>query len=285
MSASAPLDPRFNAYREDLADAALREKVTAVHFVEGKPGQITAASAPLRRAPRFDAPLDTEALRGETLTIFEENEGWAWVQLDRDRYVGYLPTEALSKTLREVTHRVTALRTYVFPAPDIKAPPLDLLSMNAGVAVTGERDQFLELDDGGFLFAGHAAPVDRHAPDFIDVAGRFVGTPYLWGGRTSIGLDCSGLVQLSLEAVGIAAPRDTDIQEAALGEALSEPTNPGLVRPGDLIFWKGHVGIVNHGGELLHANAHHMATVAEPLGQAVKRIAEAGNTITSIKRL
>jgi len=285
MSASAPLDPRFNAYREDLADAALREKVTAMGFVEGEAGQVSAASAPLRRAPRFDAPLDTEALRGETLRVFEENEGWAWVQLDRDRYVGYLPTEALSETLREVTHRVTALRTYVFSGPDIKAPPVDLLSLNAGVAVNGERDQFLELDDGGFLFAAHAAPVDRNAPDFIDVAGRFIGTPYLWGGRTSIGLDCSGLVQLSLEAAGIAAPRDTDVQEASLGEALSEPTNPGLARPGDLIFWKGHVGIVNHGGELLHANAHHMATVAEPLGQAVKRIAEAGNAITSIKRL
>jgi cell wall-associated NlpC family hydrolase len=285
MSASAPLDPRFNAYRQDLADAALREKVAAGRFVEGEAGQVAAASAPLRRAPRYDAPLDTEALCGETLRVFEEDEGWAWVQLDRDRYVGYLPADALSSTVREVTHRVTALRTYVFPSPDIKAPPLNLLSLNAGVAVTGERDRLLELEAGGFLFAGHAAPIDEHAPDFIKVAGRFIGTPYLWGGRTSIGLDCSGLVQLSLQAAGIAAPRDTDVQEARLGEALSEPTNPGLARPGDLIFWKGHVGIVNHGGELLHANAHHMATVAEPLGQAVKRIAETGNTITSIKRL
>jgi cell wall-associated NlpC family hydrolase len=285
MSASAPLDPRFSAYREDLAAAALRDKVAADRFVEGEAAQVSASSAPLRRAPRYDAPLDTEALRGETLTIYEENEGWAWVQLDRDRYVGYVPSDALSRELRQVTHRVTALRTYVFPSPDIKAPPLDLLSLNAGVAATGERDTFLELQDGGFLFADHAAPAEQHAPDYIEVAQRFIGTPYLWGGRTSIGLDCSGLVQLALEAAGITSPRDTDVQEAALGEPLSEPTNPALARPGDLIFWKGHVGIVNHGGELLHANAHHMATVAEPLGHGVKRIAEAGNAITSIKRL
>ena len=284
MSASAPLDPRFNAYREDLAAAVLRGKVVADQFVDGEPAQVSASSAPLRRAPRFDAPLDTEALRGETVTIYEENEGWAWVQLDRDRYVGYLPSEALTKQLRQPTHRVTALRTYIFPSPDIKAPPLDLLSLNAGVAVTGEQDQFLELQDG-FLFADHAAPADQFAPDFIEVAQRFVGTPYLWGGRTSIGIDCSGLVQLSLEAAGMASPRDTDVQETALGEPLIEPTNPALARPGDLIFWKGHVGIVNHGGELLHANAHHMATVAEPLGHGVKRIAEAGNPITSIRRL
>ena len=268
-----------------MAAAALREKVAADRYVEGEAGQVSASSAPLRRAPRYDAPLDTEALRGEMVTIYEENEGWAWVQLDRDRYVGYLPSEALSEQLRQITHRVTALRTYVFPSPDIKAPPMDLLSLNAGVAVTGEQDKFLELQDRGFIFTGHAAPAEQRAPDFIEVAQRFIGTPYLWGGRTSIGLDCSGLVQLSLEAAGIASPRDTDVQETALGEPLSEPTNPALARPGDLIFWKGHVGIVNHGGELLHANAHHMATVAEPLGQGVKRIAEAGNAITCIKRL
>jgi cell wall-associated NlpC family hydrolase len=285
MSDATPLDPRFNAYREDLASAALRGRVAVDQFAEGEVGQVSAPSAPLRRAPRFDAPLDTEALRGEIVTIYEEKEGWAWVQLDRDRYVGYLPADALSKEQRQVTHRVTALRTFVFPSPDIKAPPLDLVSLNAGIAATGEQDKFLELQDGGFLFADHAAPADQHAPDFIEVAQRFVGTPYLWGGRTSIGVDCSGLVQLSLEAAGIAAPRDTDVQEAALGEPLSEPTNWAAAKPGDLIFWKGHVGIVNHGGELLHANAHHMATAAEPLDQGIKRIAEAGNAITSIRRL
>lgn len=265
---AAPLDPRLHAYRDDLAAARLRGRVSSPRFVEGERRQVVAASAPLRRAPRFDAPLDTEALFGETVMVYEEREGWAWSQLERDAYVGYLPADALSSAISPVTHRVSALRTYVYPAPDIKTPPLMLLSLNAALAAEETGGDFLRLADGGFVHGAHARPQDVREPDFVAVAARFLGTPYLWGGRTSIGVDCSGLVQLALEATGRALPRDTDMQQDAIGTTTTEETR--LTR-GDLVFWPGHVGIMADAKTLIHANAHHMKTTLEPLDQVAAR--------------
>ena len=170
--------------------------------------QIEAPALPLRREPRFDATLDTEALFGETLTQFDESEGWAWVQLARDGYVGYMPTEGLTPTITAPTHKISALRTYVYPSPDFKTPPLTLLSLNAFVAAAGQEGRFLALKGGGFIIAEHIRTLAEHARDFVDVALSFRGTPYLWGGRTSLGVDCSGLVQLAREAAGLPCPRD-----------------------------------------------------------------------------
>ncbi len=282
MIDAVPPDPRRNAYRDDLAAEPLRGRVAARRFVKGEPRQVAAPSLPLRREPRFDATLDTEALRGELVTVYDESEGWAWVQLSRDGYVGYVPGDGLTRTLVAPTHRISALRTYVYPEPDGKTPPLALLSLNAGIAAPREQGKFLALEGGGFVVASHAARVGTAKPDFVAVAEAFVGTPYLWGGRTSIGIDCSGLVQLALEAAGQASPRDADMQAQELGRVIDPK---GALRRGDLVFWEGHVGIMTSAKDFLHANAFHMAVAAEPFAQAKRRIKAAGYEVSCVRRL
>jgi cell wall-associated NlpC family hydrolase len=277
-------DPRRHAYRADLAADTLRQLVEAPRFVRGKPRQVSAPSLPLRREPRFDATLDTEALLGETATLYDESEGWAWVQLDRDRYVGYMPSEGLTPKLTAPTHRVATLRTYVYSEPDAKTPPLSLLSLNARVSAAGAEGKFLTLEGGGYVFAGHLKPIGEAEPDFVAVAETFIGTPYLWGGRTSIGLDCSGLVQLAVEAAGLGAPRDADMQAAELGQPVAWEGGREL-RRGDLVFWEGHVGIMTSSKEFLHANAFHMAVEREPFAAARRRIKTLGYDVICVRRL
>lgn len=282
---SEPLDPRLNAYRTDLAAERLRGRVDAPRYVEGRAHQVIKGATALRRDPRFDAVLETELLFGECVHVFDENEGWAWLQSESDGYVGYASSDALSSDIVAPTHRVSALRTFIFPGPDITMPPLDLLSLNARVSVTGEDGRFVRLSNGGFLRRVHLRPVADAEPDFVAVAERFLGAPYLWGGRTSIGLDCSALIQLSLTAAGVPCPRDADMQEAALGEALSDPADLSRLRRGDLLFWKRHMGVMTDDTRLLHANAHHMETAIEPVAEAVDRIAADKSPVTSIRRL
>jgi cell wall-associated NlpC family hydrolase len=275
------LDPRLTPARPDLAAASLRGRVVAARFAEGTPSQIVAASAPLRRRPEADAPLETEALRGEAATVYEDAGGWSWAQLTRDGYVGYLPTSALGDWV-EPTHRVAAPRTHAYPGPSIKRPPLAAISLGALLTIERIEGDFA-IDTGGWhYFARHLAPADGFEADFVEVAERFLHAPYLWGGRTSEGIDCSGLVQTALTAAGIAAPRDSDLLEAGLGALL--PAGADL-RRGDLIFWKGHVGVMRDARTLLHANGWHMRVVSEPLAEAISRIERSGGgTVTSIRR-
>jgi cell wall-associated NlpC family hydrolase len=278
-------DPRITPARPDLAAKHLEGKVTAERYVEGVLREVVEAQAPLRRTPEPDAPLDTEALRGERVTIYEQDdEGWCWGQLLSDGYVGWLPQQALAPPGPEPTHRVAALRTFVFPGPSIKLPPVTALSLGSRVAVARFDRGFAWLAAGGCVPAQHLAPADACEPDFVAVAERFVGVPYLWGGKTSLGLDCSGLVQVSLDAAGIACPRDSDLQERALGAPLGSGDATAF-RRGDLIFWTGHVAIVRDADTLVHANAFHMAVAIEPIAAAVARIAAAGSAVTSVRRL
>ena len=273
--------PRLTPARPDLAARFLEGKVAAARFVDGEPREVIEPQVPLRRLPSPDAPLDTEALMGERVTVYETSEeGWAWGQLDGDGYVGYLPANGLAAPGPAPTHRVSALRTLVFPAPSFKLPPVGALPLGARVAAVRTEGRFAVTAAGGYVPVQHLASVDSREPDFVAVAERFLGTPYLWGGKTSLGLDCSGLVQVALTACGIRCPRDTDMQ-AALGEDIAG----GPRRRGDLIFWKGHVAIVRDETTMVHANAFHMAVAIEPIDDAIARIRVTDGEVTSIRRL
>lgn len=286
--AEAPPDRRRNAWREDLAAAELQGKVAASRFVEGAQARIIWSAVALRRKPSPDVSFETEALFGERLTVFDEANGWAWVQLARDRYVGYVPRDALTFEMVEPTHRVQALGTFLYQLPDIKTPPFLHLSLGAEIAVKTVEAKFAELATGGFVITRHIIDRTRFALDFVEIAERFIGAPYLWGGRTRLGIDCSGLIQIALEAAGMACPRDSDMQEAELGTAVLVPGDLEGLERGDLVFWPGHVGVMVDRVMMLHANAFHMAVVVEPLSTAADRIArlESGAArIRAIKRL
>jgi cell wall-associated NlpC family hydrolase len=280
------LDLRVTPARADLAARHLAGKVTAARFVEGRVMEVIEPQAPLRHDPRPDAPLDTEALKGEAVTIYDTNdEGWAWGQLASDGYVGWLPANALAQPGAAATHKVAALRTFAFPGPSIKLPPVESLPLGARLAVTGAVDRMAVTAAGAYVPAVHLMPLDQNESDFVAVAERFLGVPYLWGGKTALGLDCSGLVQIALTACGLSCPRDSDMQEQALGTPVAVTAWPSGLARGDLIFWKGHVGIVLDPSNLLHANAFHMAVTIEPLTPAIARIASGGSTITGVRRL
>jgi cell wall-associated NlpC family hydrolase len=278
------LDKRLHAFRPDLADIRLKGRVEAPAYTEGERRVLTAPIAGLHREPRFDAMQLTQVLMGEPMRVFEAREGWAWVQLETDGYVGYVSEDMLWQEGKPATHRVAVPSTFMFQAPSIKTQPVVTLPMNAALAVTGGDEKFASLSNGQFVFRRHLREQGSYEADFVEVAERFLHVPYLWGGKSSVGLDCSGLVQLALEASGIACPRDSDMQENALGNPLPKD-DLGSLRRGDLVFWDGHVGIMTDADHLLHANGHFMQVTREPLREAVARIAAAYGNITSIRRL
>jgi Bacterial dipeptidyl-peptidase Sh3 domain/NlpC/P60 family len=277
------MDKRLHVYRVDLADARLQGHVQADRFVSGMAVQFMAPCTPVHRAPQHDAMQVTQALMGETALVFEQRDGWAWVQLDHDQYVGYVRSESLSVKVLPTTHQVCFASTLIYPKPDLKTQPAILIPMNAKLVVIGEHGQYSELATGGFVFTKHIS-ADVVPSDYVAIAEMFLNVTYLWGGKTQSGLDCSGLVQTALHACGISCPRDADMQEKELGTALQINDLDGLKR-GDLVFWEGHVGMMYDESNLIHANGFHMQTVIEPLKLAATRIADSDKPITSLKRL
>ncbi|HEY4403381.1 MAG TPA: NlpC/P60 family protein [Xanthobacteraceae bacterium] len=248
--------------------------------------EVVDPQAPVRRSPSPDAALDTEALKGEHVLVEETNaEGWCRGRLEADGYAGWLPANALAAPGPAATHKVGVPRTLVFPGPSIKLPPIEGLSRGCRLAIARNEETFAVTRAGGYVAARHLARLDVFEPDPVAVAEQFLHVPYLWGGKTSLGLDCSGLVQVALTACGVSCPRDSNMQEAALGVALSPIRALSDLRRGDLLFWKGHVAIARDRDTLIHANAFHMAVAIEPIGEALARIKAAGSELSSVRRL
>jgi len=271
------MDKRIHPVRPDLAAAHLRGQVAAPRYAEGVKTSIGVGRASLRMAPSADAAQDSEMFFGEVFTVYDRADGWAWGQCAGDGYVGYVRADQLVPVFA-TTARVSALLAPVFPAPDLKTPVRDLLPMGSLVPVLVAGGDYVKIGEDAFLHRRHLAP--ESAQDFVTVAERFLGAPYVWGGRSSAGLDCSGLIQVALMALGQACPRDTDMQQAALGQPVAAAD-----RRGDLVFWKGHVGVMLDGTRLLHANAHHMMVAIEPLDDAVARIEKAAGPVVAVRRL
>jgi cell wall-associated NlpC family hydrolase len=272
-------DLRVEPFRADLAARHLEGRVMAGRYADGEPYHVNASAVTVRERPDTASRQATQALHGEALTVYEVRDGWAWSQLAGDRYVGYIPLDGLTAGTAPVpTHRVTALRSFVFPEPDLKTPPLDVLTLGTATAVIGEDRGYRRLALGGWVYGKHLSVLDDVAPDIAATARRFLGVPYLWGGKTSLGLDCSGLVQVALAAAGRDVPRDSDQQ----GKAIGTPVAIGApLRRGDVVFFPGHVGIMADDRHLIHANACHMMVTEEPLANVVAR----GASITGIRRL
>ena len=279
------LDPRIHPFRDDIAAEHLRDRISADRYVSATRKSVVSGSVPLRRAPRETAPLDTELLHGEAVDVYEEKDGWSWLQAKTDGYVGFTPSALLGAPLGPPTHIVAVLRTYMFPIPDPKTPPIDMLSMNAALNVCGQSGAYCELAGGGWVYSRHLASVGDFEPDPVAVAVRFLGTPYLWGGKTSVGLDCSGLIQLSLARCGLAVLRDTAMQESTIGESVDFDGDESVLARSDLIYWPDHAGIWIDTERFVHANATDMMVSIAPLREVAAYIAEAtGDRIRAVRR-
>jgi cell wall-associated NlpC family hydrolase len=265
------LDRRLNACRPDLADERLKGKVEAGRFVPGEEAAVIVPVADLHSAPDASAGIDTQFLFGDAVSVFERRAGWAWVQAGRDGYVGYIEEKALGIPA-EHTHMVAVPRSFIYPEPELKTPPVSAQSMGARVAVVEEVERrgtrYALLSSGGAMIAGHLRPLGQPFPDYVSAAELFLHTPYLWGGASGFGIDCSGLVQLSMFMAGRKVPRDTDMQ----AEGIGHPVEAAGLRRGDLVFWRGHVAIMTDGETVIHANGHTMTVAREPLSEAVGRI-------------
>ena len=275
------------------ADPAFDTSIS--HSVLGTPMQVGVSMAPLRRTPSRAAALETQSFFGETFIVYEERGGWAWGQTEFDGYVGFMDMAALSQPVEAATHRVSVLRTYRYAKPDLKSAPLGLISMNAKLRIdAAPENRFVKEARGGWVFADHLAPVSAKADDFVAVAETFLRTPYLWGGRESLGLDCSGLLQNAMEMAGQRIPRDSGPQEDWFKDGRAEilfdraggthDWEALALQRGDLIFWKGHVAIMVDAENMIHANATDMAVTVNNARNFAGKVASETGYVKAVLR-
>lgn len=272
------LDPRLTPARGDLAARHLLGQVEAERFVEGSYAIVSEGVVDLRPRPEMALAPDTQLLFGEQVTVYEQAQGWAWVQSTQDGYVGYVPDAALTHgnaSGRPPSHRIASLGSNLYSEPALKIAVAGQLPFGACVCAREERDGFTRISDAHWVPTPHLASKFQLLPDWVAIAELFLGVPYLWGGRSNLGLDCSALIQLARQAAGHRCLRDSDMQAKAEGETLPEDTP---LQRGDLLFWRGHVGVMSDPETLLHANGHHMAVVYEPVHDAIARIQNAENS-------
>ena len=289
MSPSSPffskdLDPRLTPARDDLAAAWLKDQVKAPRYVEPSRFHVCAPVASLYRSPEQLQAIETQLLYGEAIDVLDQNSDWAWVQSLCDGYVGYVARGAITQHQAEQqpTHRLANIGSFIFPNNTYKDTPQTALSYGSLVTVTGEKDGMSMLSTGGSIPSAHLSPLDFHSEEPVAEAFRFLGVPYLWGGRSHIGLDCSALVQLVLQACNFKAPRDSDLQEKHLGRPIDRDDAQG----GDLVFFRGHVGLMVDDSTLIHANDRSMAVSIDDLDEYVRWRSKNGKTpVKMFKRL
>jgi cell wall-associated NlpC family hydrolase len=265
------MDPRVTPLRDGIASRSLEGIVRAEVYLDTKVRVCAAPATGIHRAPDAASEQMDQLLFGETFEVIEEEGAFLWGQAPRDGYVGFVAAAALGAPAPEPTHWISAVRTYAFAEPSIKSRASGPYSMNALVAVEAVEDRLAKAAGAGWMAMEHLTPVGVFETDMAAVAERFLGAPYLWGGRESLGLDCSGLSQAALFACGRACPRDAD-QQAQMGLAISREA----FGRGDLVFWRGHMAIGLDETRIVHANGHHMAVAIEPLDTAINRIDAAG---------
>lgn len=277
-------DRRLTPSNGIVAARFLKGKVDAQRYVDGTPMSVATFAAWLCAEP--DGAIDRQLLLGEAVQVYDRRDGWVFVQAEKDGYVGWMRVDSLTGP-QHPTHRVSLRHTLAFVAPDFKSPVIARAPFGARLKVTNADDGWnqVSLPDGetAFVRPDHLVPLDHRAADPVAEAEKFLGTPYLWGGNSGDGLDCSGLVQAALLACGIPCPGDSDLMESALGDPLA---SRAALKRGDLIFWKGHVALVRNADQVIHANAGHLATVVEGIDAAIKRIEAGGDgRPTSMRRL
>lgn len=270
------LDKRLHAYRADRADVRLKGRVEAQRFVDGRPMRVIRPVLDMLAGPSRESGLNTQLLQGAPVTIFDERDGLAWVQAREDGYVGYVEADGLEEPGRAPTHVVAAPRTFLYREPDMKKGRVETLSMGSAVTVVGEAEtrgtRYALLSSGEAAVAAHLRPLSDPAGDWVAVAETLEHTPYLWGGASAFGIDCSGLVQIAMHMAGRKVPRDSDMQAAGIGSVIEPGSDLAGLERGDLVFWKGHVAIVTGPDSIIHANGHTMTVARESLSGAVARI-------------
>lgn len=281
------MDRRLLRSNGRVAHVSLKGQVEADRFVDGESRQITVQTAALLAGPR--GPRERELITGERFTVLAVEGRFSFGFAEKDGYVGYVFNDVLERA-DEVSHRVSAARSFRKDTPDIKAwEPVSYLSYGARLLVVEEHGDWARIvlpKDAefveGFVPRAHLAPLGTPASDPVAEAAKLLATPYLWGGNSSFGIDCSGLVQAAYGACGVTLPPDSDLQAAAGQEVASIDA----LAPGDLVFWKGHVAMVSGPDQILHANAHHVAVAYEPLSAAINRIKDSGGgVITALRRI
>ncbi len=285
------LDPRVYPYRKDIAADFLEGRVKSKKFISGKEKRLGVSWAPVMSKPCIASKEEnnilqaSELLFGESFFVYEEKDGWSWGQCNHDGYVGYIKSSNLFKTLDEPNHWVSAISSLVFPDSKGEYPPLMRLSMTAGVKVDSVEGDYARLASGGWIFKKHIKPIGEIQPDFLATASMLSREPYLWGGRGGQGIDCSGLIQVSLATAGLIVPRDTDQQANNIGIDVPLSKNKFNLQPSDIIFFPGHVGIYLGSGALLHASSKEMMVVTQSLEVVVARMKERhGRGITRVRR-